>query len=513
MSWISSLDLDRALSACHQDLLGDWYRDPWGWPELDWAVTSRRDLIEQRILATDVRTVAKIDVPKENFGIRPAVVMDPLDRLAYQALVGAMSQNLIAGLHANAYGWRLPRTKMVPGVYANNSVEWDSYRDFLSALADRYEVVLKTDIVSCFASIPAPRLIEDLESRTTQPRSRPVVERLIPRLEKWSNISSRSGIPQRFQPSAVLANMYLGQLDDVLNHVSSVFTYSGKERRSFVRWMDDLWLFGDDAGDLRHAQVEITRALGDLGLNLNLGKTELLEGAAVAEHAKEIEHSAIDEELDLIGLVGGNKFKPRRLDELVERLVAQKEVASRTSIRFATTRMRKAGHYAKVEEFIGVAERMPQGADHLARLFRDSKRSAGLEAWYCEYRSGSWATIEWAAAQLATMFPSKGGVGKAIQDEIEGIVLRPGVSVTMLAVAAQRLAKWRPREARVVIADAVKHADNPIHRRVLALAGLQAGCSKSIVTRWLNDFPENAVILEMLKDMSFPKLPLKPDFG
>ncbi|NYH42581.1 hypothetical protein HNR22_002308 [Micromonospora jinlongensis] len=513
MSWASSLDLDKALIACHQDLLGDWFRDPWGWPELDWVVATRRDLIEERLESTDVRAISKIDVPKENFGIRPAMVMDPLDRLAYQALVGHLSVPLIGGMHRNAYGWRLPVKGMTAGLYSPNDKQWGNYRSYLSLLAGEFDVALKTDIVSCFASIPVERLIEEIEGKVTRASARPIVDHLVPRLKSWTKVSGRSGIPQRFQASAVLANLYLSQLDEVLEHHSSEVDYDSGKRHSFVRWMDDVWLFGEDAGNLRHAQVEINSALNDMGLHMNSGKTELLEGKQVALSAREVEHSAIEEELLFGKLLLKKKLVTKRLDELVERLVDAKETASRTSLKFATTRMRTYKHFVKVDSFMEVAMRMPQGADSLARLFRDAKRTGGMEDWYIDYLGKPWSKVEWAAAQLGTMFPSRGKVGRPIQEEFASILSRGGSSLPMTAVAAQRLAKWNRKEARVVIAEAVKRAENPLHRRVLALAGLEAGCSQTNVTKWLGEFPENAVTLELLRDRSFRKLPLKPDFA
>jgi Reverse transcriptase (RNA-dependent DNA polymerase) len=511
VTWRSMLDVEAALSACHQDLLGDWFRDPWGWPELDWVVSTRPDILMGRLDSTHVRAVSKLDVPKENFGIRPAMVMDPLDRLAYQALIGSISLPLIGGLSRNAYGWRLPVRRMKSGHYSPNDKQWDRYRGFLSFLAGEFDVALKTDIVSCFASVPIPLLIEEIDSRITRRSSRPILDRLYPRLGGWSRVTGRGGIPQRFQASAVLANAYLSRLDDVLSHHASEVEYYGSRRRSFVRWMDDIWLFGNDAGELRRAQIEINRELNDLGLHMNSGKTELLEGSDVTSHAREIEHSAIDADLTPL-IPAPGKAKTDRLDDLVDRIIAEKETASRTSIKFATTRMRNHKHFAKVDDLVDTAMRMPQGADALARLFRDADKTPDLEDWYIEYLDRPWASVEWAAAQLGTMFPSRGAVGGLLQERFELIVSQGGISLTMLAVAAQRIARWRPADARVVIGDAVARSDNPLHRRVLALAGLQAGCRRTSVERWLSEFEENAVTLEMLRSRSFRKLPLKPDF-
>jgi hypothetical protein len=36
IDWMNTLELDRAVANCRTDIYGDWYRDPWSWPELEW---------------------------------------------------------------------------------------------------------------------------------------------------------------------------------------------------------------------------------------------------------------------------------------------------------------------------------------------------------------------------------------------------------------------------------------------------------------------------------------------
>ena len=109
-----------------------------------------------------------------------------------------------------------------------------------------------------------------------------------------------SGLPQRSWASSVLANMYLMALDEVLDaHAESVTLWPAEgERRSWVRWMDDIWLFGSDAGRLRQAQLQIESSLRSLQLHMNTGKTQLLEGDDVAVEALRVEHSAVDGALE-----------------------------------------------------------------------------------------------------------------------------------------------------------------------------------------------------------------------
>src|SRR5260370_13565748 len=105
------------------DITGDWFRDPWGWPEYDYVLDGHLDQLGARARATGTRRVAKIDVPKENFGIRPAVVLDPIDRMLFQGLVDMNTSKLIGKLSPWVHGWRLRREDPKSGDYSPNDVE------------------------------------------------------------------------------------------------------------------------------------------------------------------------------------------------------------------------------------------------------------------------------------------------------------------------------------------------------------------------------------------------------
>lgn len=508
MDWMSSVDLRATLATCHKDLLGDWYRDPWGWPELDWLATEGTRLLEERLNGRGSRRVSLVDVPKENFATRPAMVLDPVDRFAYQALVGQLSKSIIGDLDYNVYGWRLPRGVSRPGRYSPNDLQWKLYRFQLRFLTGLFDVALKTDIVSCFASISVSLLTEDLEERITRRKDRPLVDRLFSFLEQWERVPGRSGIPQRCQASSVLANMLLSKLDDVLLFHARPVLAGDKRRRSYARWMDDMWLFGDDPGELRRAQVSLEEGMREIGLHMNNGKTKLLEGSEVAEYALHVEHSAVD------GALNANPSDPQPLDDLIEGIIFEREEANRTSIKFATDRMRRTHHFAKLDDLWQIAHRLPHGADALARLSRDAKRALALQDWYLDYCETPWASVEWPVAQFGTMFPSSSeSVDKSLKEYFSEALTDNRATLPMIALAAQRLATWDKALARVVIQEAVKKSSNPIERRVLALAGLNAGCTKSSVRRWLGEFEENVVTVEMLEDRSFRPISFKPDFA
>src|SRR2546423_14001285 len=96
VDWLAILDIKRACGNGRTDIFGDWYRDPWAWPELEW-LSDHPDPLVQRLNSTGVRRLAPINVVKENFGLRPASVLDLVDRLVYQALGARLSVKLAAG--------------------------------------------------------------------------------------------------------------------------------------------------------------------------------------------------------------------------------------------------------------------------------------------------------------------------------------------------------------------------------------------------------------------------------
>jgi hypothetical protein len=508
VNWENVLDLSQAADNVRTEFVGDWHRDPWGWPELGFLVKQEPKLVSDNLNTNGCRRAALIDVPKENWGSRPAVVLDILDRLTYQALVDRLSVNLIGSMSPNVYGWRLPPKDPEPGHFSHNNLQWDGYRNYLGRCAAWFDVALRTDIVSFFASVSLNLVKDGLDDRAPQ---NAVTRRLVSLLEGFERIPERSGLPQRSTASAVLANMVLAPIDDVLQHhaleLPSLLMFGEHPpRRSFARWMDDLWLFAEDPALARQAQTELQNVSRSLGLNLNSAKTELFEGKAVWENAREIEHSAVDG-----ALIQRNDAQP--LEELIDQLLDHPEEASRTSLKFVAKRMREHNNTYRVEDFIEQANRMPHAADALAKLFKVAFRSPMLQDWFLEYARSDWASFQWSVGQYARMFPSRRRAQKVTRDFFSEIVADPHSSLPLLAVAANRLAAWDPSEARAVIHAAIAGASHPQPKRVLALAALQAKEPRAAVRKWLRQDDENDLTLRMLLYHNFAPLKVSADFA
>jgi hypothetical protein len=503
IDWVAALDFERALINCHEDMIGDWYRDPWGWPETDWAVRKQPSLLVARLNSAGVQQSARLDVPKEGFASRPAIVMDPIDRIIYQALVDRLSVDLIGDMRPWAFGWRLPRKDPDRGRYSDNASEWDWYRSRMSFLAAFNKFALATDVVSFFANIPIDRACEQI---VTRGGSGAPIDRLVDMLQAWGRIQGRSGLPQRSKASAVLANMYLRPVDDEIDAATGESRFLGIAAKAATRWMDDIWVFGRDEGKLRRAQLALEEAMRDLGLNMNTAKTHVYGGEDVVKAALQIEHSAAEEGLD------DSPIDTSALQEMVDRLLSDPESAPRTSIKFAIKRVRehKLGNMA--QQFADHAERMPHGADAIARMFGETDRWRDLEDWYVSYSDSPWAAFDWSVGQLGTMFPSTDpGKGNVRQFLLEKTVQLPPLQT--LALAAQRSAAWDKDRARQAIREAAKTANHPLQRRVLALAALAAGEERGFIRSILSEYEQNDTTLRMIEDRRFRPVAVKSDFA
>jgi hypothetical protein len=293
------------------------------------------------------------------------------------------------------------------------------------------------------------------------------------------------------------------------HHSEAMMMLAGSKvhHRSFARWMDDIWLFGRDPGAARQAQMDLQAAALSIGLNLNYAKTDVLEGPEVAIQAKEIEHSAVDDALDN----DIPEFGP--LEALVDKIIENPEKTNRTSIKFASQRMRKYGSRYRVQELVATAKRMPHAADAWSRLLKEVFTNDSLQDWYLEYVSSNWATHEWAVAHFGRIFPSSIKPRKPLLEFFEKSIRDANTGLPLLAVAAQRLSEWDRDEARDAYREGYRRSATPHARRVLALAALKAGESRTTVKSWLAMDAENAPTLAMLESFGWNGPKVQTDFA
>lgn len=493
INWADILDVDAAVKSARAERYGDWLRDPWEWPELD-HISKQPELLFSRLRSGRIR-FEPVDVPKSNYGTRPAVVQDPTDRIIYHALVGAVSQQISTGLSKNVCGWRLSRKNPVTGRYRNNRQEWDLFRKKRRQFAEGKDTLLVTDVTNYFASIETGRLGSIVESKIGQNAT---TKTLTECLDTYNRIPSRAGIPQRSTASSLLANVYMASVDDLL--VRYCKSDSG---RHWLRWMDDIWVFGGDFEELRDCQLDMQNELRSIGLEINLGKTRYFEGDEVLRNIARQELGRAD--APVVFAASGIQFEYEvdfeELGHLVAEMGDNPDRTDRTVYSYVCNRLGRNRICAWMDELTEIARRAPHAADHFSRLFARNGHWRELDVWWTDFASSDIGRnhLPWTVAQLGTMFPSVDGndiVADFLCTQLERSATMP---LEMAALAAHRLPFGRPDDAPALLREFSSQTPSPMCRRLGAIALYNSGEDMQRIRSILGEFEENRATLSMLE--------------
>lgn len=184
---------------------------------------------------------------------------------------------------------------------------WKSFTDLIEETTDRVDIgnyVVTTDIANFYDTIGIDKLMErvSLELKSNLD----VVQYLRMFLGYWDrrvkgyHFSSQC-IPQEIigDASRTLANFYINDFDD------RIMSYTQKEGQVYLRWADDMIIFGKSPLALEKSVHRASRFLLHDGLNLNAAKTRIFSrrefrsyrGIDVLKSIREKRHSRIVPEL------------------------------------------------------------------------------------------------------------------------------------------------------------------------------------------------------------------------
>ena len=266
-------DLHSSAELLAAEAYGDWYRDPWGWFELDPTLMDQIDIagdlgfakVSTGGYAFDTNPAFHLlTVPKSFTGVRPGVVIDPASKLIYTAAAAQLAKRMHGQLPDWVYGWRLRK-----GVPSSTTEERLLYDESVGSIpAARW--ALQTDITSFFASTDVETLMGDIKSEVGRTAATDAVEQL---LEAHRQLSERRGLPQRCYASSYLANLAVSPVDDTI-----MAALSEGRITSARRWMDDISVESKSLQDLYKLIVDIQAAMRRAGLEINTAKTHLTDG-------------------------------------------------------------------------------------------------------------------------------------------------------------------------------------------------------------------------------------------
>lgn len=494
------IDLPKAARNLQVDASKDWLVDPWSWPEVDWLVAEGRKVVEERLRSNTAGYVLKLDVAKDSRSTRPALVMDPADRLAYQALIDKVSLQLVGHLPPWVYGWRLSRDRPEAGLYADNKVEWRRYTADLTDKRKHFRYAAHYDVRSFFASVCPETLLRQL---LRQCRAYNLFERVEQFLYSWNSAASRTGLPQRFLPSSLLAQAYLKPLDDYLTRTTGS---SNQDRVAAVRWMDDIWLFSNDEQVLNRFNSELAALLDQLGLEFNSEKTRQFDSRETPTFLELVTTSGDEDEPTP---TPRHTVSAADIDRQIDKILAQAEEAPRPNFSFLTASMRAINDFSSLVRFESLFDDLPHVANLFAPLLRISGRWVTQEDWYLSYLRRQISPTDWSIEAWAQMFPSHPATPPTKVANAFIAKLNSFIQATVVPRSCHLLAAWMPAAARTVFSS-VSSLSRAFEYRGLAFAGLECSQDRTQITDWLAAFPETTYLVDLLRSRGFAPFPSPP---
>ena len=507
------LDIITGAKIVKSEQFGDWYRDPWGWPETthEFAETLTYEDLgvskQGRLYVYNATPDFHLfDVPKSFLGVRPAVIQDVRSRLAYTTAAAGLAERLHADLPEWVYGWRYR-----DGSYGKTN-EWELYREN-QADVHLQDFAAQTDITSFFASIDVDRLVRRITETVGGESVLTEIVRKV--LATHSLLHGRSGIPQRSSASALLAHTALRQVDDLLGSLLQ----SG-ELTAARRWMDDISFEGPESA-LYGALLQLQQSCRQEGLEVNALKTMLISGEQSAERLLEEAQGLIRLPVTTTRVTNDYEdfemtFVDRgALREAEEEVLSAPSRSPRSKVGIVLKSLIRYDDYSRITDWMTAAPYLPHAADKLSRYLAAGNRSLwgfglDLPKWFTDLQQSGWPHLEWVQAQHALAVPSE-QVDGGMQTVLEGW-LSESSNLQKVAVAVQRIAAAHPVRYRALVTARIDSVHDPLLARLLALGLLMAAQPRDDVRQALRRHPNNALTLKYLEERGWRLPDVSEDF-
>jgi len=215
-------------------------------------------------------SLIEIDVPKQNYILRPAARPCLVDWVIYNAIVNYIGSVIYKNIPQNSFSFNRFRDKYKNKSKYKSIDYWLEFEDKARELSEsnKFSYMLVTDITSFFEHISLNIIGDRLKRLSNDSDYISAVNYLINNmLNKWTenNKIKNFGLPQGPTASTILADIYLYSLDKAMD----------KDKIKFIRYMDDFRIFAKNKNELKKHMIVMVRALRELKLNLNAKKTTI----------------------------------------------------------------------------------------------------------------------------------------------------------------------------------------------------------------------------------------------
>lgn len=213
---------------------------------------------------------ASYDIPKQNFTLRHAIQVAPVDRIIYQGLVDRLIVAIDPKLTAATFSHRL-RGASTEYIFKNSVQQWKNFRAAVRDTAGdpTYSYLVVTDIAQYYENIDFRKLKPQLENvlgEDLTAERQACIDAIIGCLKRWSPYRFR-GLPQNLDASSFIGNAFLDYVDRRMTRVTP----------KYFRYMDDIRILTSNEADARKMLMILTVLLREQGLGVNARKTEMIE--------------------------------------------------------------------------------------------------------------------------------------------------------------------------------------------------------------------------------------------
>lgn len=322
-----------------------------------------------------VKSLRKIWIPKQNFLLRPGSIPHLDDRVVFQALVDKIAPILEAQLPSIGdevvFSSRLNSDNKSDSMLLHPRDQWNGFNNKSIELCNKSTYALVSDIASYFESIDLTQLHDTLTSSGADPN---YVNAIHYMLLIWAD-GRTQGIPQMLAPCSFLANVYLSQVDKVMDRLGY----------KYIRYVDDLRIFVPSEVSGRQALLHLSEQLKRCYLDAQASKTKLLQATELKDHL-----TALDRHLRKVGIHTEDKLSyfgdsepdqeipENKLLAFLESLMRNPDYDDR-HLRFCVNHLGNIGSPGALRKVLDELENMPQEAATFAQYLLKLKPSEFTE--------------------------------------------------------------------------------------------------------------------------------------
>lgn len=276
------LNIWKAIKRLRKDLRDDWFQDSLNYYKLltpKYIVSQLLEYIKDGNLQYKSQSIAQhFNVPKTNFATRPAIEVNLVDRVIYQAYVDFIADKLDKKLNNQVYSFRVNTGKNNDEYFFHYSIEqWKKYvYQSKGTLCEESPYLVVADLTTFFESINLEYLENHLNNliiyQFTENETivyKKIISNIKNLLSEWNYSKDvHKGIPQNRDASSFLANLFLSNVDEQM--------INSNGHKFYYRYMDDIRIVCNSKYEARKALYDLSIMMRKIGLNLNSSKSKIM---------------------------------------------------------------------------------------------------------------------------------------------------------------------------------------------------------------------------------------------